>query len=657
MMVKKVICGLCACNCILKAHCDKEGLLPNIKGDENSITGGFSCIKGRSIAKIARSKNRLQTPLLKKPSGEFVPITIDEALDRLAEEMLTIKKDFGPSAFAFHSGQAGVRRQFSRLTAYTAKLFGSVNYSGIGATCNISKRLAYHLTLGAFPKCNYKKAKTIVLWGHNAPHTHPYDWHVINSRCNQKAKLIIIDPQKTPACRSGVLHLPLIPGTDIYLAWAMLKIAVDNKWQQSALEDKLKGLPELIDALNEFDAVELCRICGLAYENVHEATRRIMKEKPATIMVGTAVELQRHGFQAARAIALLQALAGLEALAFCPKPSYKQFPVQAHGEGTMVGSSQYPLFTEFAGYAQSNLLLKSIENNDVKGLLVVGGNPLLTWTDAARNKEAFSRLQFLAVMDNFLTATAKEADLIIPAASPGEKYELIECISSEGDVYINLSEPILPPLAINEVEFFKGLAERLGFGHAMPWNNSWEFFNYLLEPLQLDCEKLLETPNGSFYASGMKWEDLKNGWDGINIVAPTLKAYGHQVPPVPPKYSVPAENKVILTTCDKPKELVHTRYRSVDSLAKNHKPVIKLASRTARKHGIKTGDMVEVSRNNYCLIAEARVSDDVIGADAVLGHGWEELNVNAFTSLAELDAVTGFPHAVGIEVTIKKYRG
>ena len=71
------------------------------------------------------------------------------------------------------------------------------------------------------------------------------------------------------------------------------------------------------------------------------------------------------------------------------------------------------------------------------------GNPLLTWTDAARNKEAFSRLQFLAVMDSFLTATAKEADLIIPAASPGKKYELIECISSEGDVYINLSEPII----------------------------------------------------------------------------------------------------------------------------------------------------------------------------------------------------------------------
>ena len=654
MYHKKIICGLCACNCILKANFNENGELQRLEGDRGSITGGFACIKGLSLAKISENKNRLRSPLLKQTDGSFVPISLEEALDRLALQMSSIKSTWGASAFAFHSGQAGVRRQFSRLMAYLANLYGSVNYSGIGTTCNMSKRLAYSLTLGALPKCDYRNAKSIVLWGHNAPNTHPYDWRVIEQSCQRGAHLIVINPQKTRASRTSALHLALRPGTDIYLAWAMLKIASNHQWyDQRRLLETTVGLSELQQALAPVDAEAFCRICGLNYAEVELATRILMQETPVTIMVGTAIELQQHGFQTSRAIAILQVLSGIEGLKFPHQPVYQSWPIKPLAQGKMVGADVYPLFTELVGYAQSNVLAKSIQAGEVKGLMVVGGNPLLTWPDAAVNQRSFAQLDFLAVVDNYLTATAKAADLIIPAASPSEKYELFECIASDSEVYINLSEPILPAQGPNEIELFKGLAERLGFGQAMPWQNSLDYFNYLLDPLRLDCERLLQHPNGYHYATGRHWAGLPNRPAKIALTVPALTAFGHEALPLPPVYREPAVDQVILTTCDKPLELVHTRYRTVDPLGLRQQPSIKLNPVLAQTYGIAPGDQVEISRAGFNVQAAAVVTEDLPVGIAAMMHGWDRCNVNLLIRLEELDSVTGFPNAARLEVTLK----
>ncbi len=657
MSDKKVICGLCACNCILKASFSEDGNLQSIKGDKDSIHGGFACIKGLSIKEIAKGNNRLTTPLLKQADGSFKPISIEEALDIIAYKMLEIKSDWGASSFAIHSGQAGVRRQFSRLTSYFAELFGSVNYSGIGTTCNVSKRLAYSLTFGALPKCDFKKSKTIVLWGYNAPNTHPYDWNVIKKSVKEGANLVVINPQVTGACQKGALHLPIQPGTDIYLAWAMLKIAVSNKWHNiDFLEESAIGFADLMNILEDIDAEQMCEICGLDFKSVYEATQLIFFESPSTIMVGTAVELQQYGFQSCRSIAILQALTGTEGLLFSKMPSYQPFPAKPQNKGKRVGADKYPEFTNFVNYAQTNVLSKSIESGEIKGLLVVGGNPLLTWADANENIESLRKLDFLVVIDTYFTATAKEADIIIPAASPGEKYELIECVSSEGDVFINLTEPILPPLGLNEVEIFHELAKRLGFVEDFPWASSLEFFNYLLEPLNINCEQLMQNPNGYHFSSGGRWSALKEKHPKVKLKVESLTRNGHHSLPIPPKHPQTSEGYAILTTCDKHYKFVHSRYRTVKNLGDQQEVFVKLSTNIADSQKILTGDLVKISRNGSSVLVHAEVKDTIANNVAILTHGWESANMNAFTSLDELDEVTGFPNAARIEVKIEKYR-
>jgi anaerobic selenocysteine-containing dehydrogenase len=658
MQEKKLICGLCACNCILKAIINEDGSVKEVKGDPESITGGFACSKGRALTKIPKAKNRITEALVKQKDGSFKSVTMLEALELLAQKMLAIKQDFGASAFAIHSGQAAVRRQFSRLTGYFSHLYGSVNYSGIGTTCNVSKRIAYTMTMGGLPKCDYLNAKTIVLWGHNAPNTHPYDWQVIKNCCANGAKLIIINPQKTEACREGCLHLALKPGTDIYLAWAILKIAAQQKWFTEQNIAATSGFEALVSSLKNLDTAEMLDHCGLTLPEVNKVTKLIFQATPTTIMAGTAIELQQHGFQTARAIAIIQAMCGTKALLF-PKmpPAYAPFPVKSSFNGEMVGATEYPVFTDFVGYAQSNILSKSINEGKIKGILIVGGNPLATWANSSVNQRSFAKLDFMAVMDNFLTITAKAADLIIPAACPTEKYELLECISSTGEVYLNLSEAVLPAKGLNEVEFFKAMADLLGFGEAMPWQNSLTYFDYLLKPLKLNCQSLLQNSNGFHYAANRKLQDIQKENTSINLTVPKLAEYGYSTLPLPPVYEKPAADQIILTTCDKSRNLVHSRYRNVKELVKNEEPTLKLNPNTASSYQIITGDTVQIKRGEHTLLAKALVTENITEGTAAIMHGWANCNVNYFTRLEELDAISGFPNSAAIPISLKKYGG
>ena len=107
MIHKKIICGLCACNCILRAIFNETGELQRLEGDRESITGGFACIKGLSLAKISGGKSVWWSPLLKQTDGSFVPISLDEAFDRLAWQMNSIKNTGGFSVcFSQRSGRA-----------------------------------------------------------------------------------------------------------------------------------------------------------------------------------------------------------------------------------------------------------------------------------------------------------------------------------------------------------------------------------------------------------------------------------------------------------------------------------------------------------------------------------------------------------------------
>ena len=85
MQEKKLICGLCACNCILKAIINEDGSVKEVKGDPESITGGFACSKGRALTKIPKAKNRITEALVKQKDGSFKSVTMLEALELLSK--------------------------------------------------------------------------------------------------------------------------------------------------------------------------------------------------------------------------------------------------------------------------------------------------------------------------------------------------------------------------------------------------------------------------------------------------------------------------------------------------------------------------------------------------------------------------------------------
>jgi anaerobic selenocysteine-containing dehydrogenase len=213
----------------------------------------------------------------------------------------------------------------------------------------------------------------------------------------------------------------------------------------------------------------------------------------------------------------------------------------------------------------------------------------------------------------------------------------------------------LPARGISEAEFLKKLARHLNLGHIMPWNTQREFFDYLLKSLNTDCHALLKAPEGVLYSRGQNWQDFSaNGAKKLNIYCAALNKYGKNPLPLPPE-GKSGSKKFILTTCAKRREFIHSRHRNIPAVA-DIKPRIILNTAAAAAYGIKDGDIVTVTVNEHALSAAAFISSSIREDTLAAVHGWDDFNVNQFTSsaLEDLDDISGFPNAVCLEAELAK---
>lgn len=660
-------CGICDAGCGMNISF-ANGRIVKVEGQaDHPVSKGYLCPKGKAIRELLEAPDRLRHPLRKTFEGKFQEISWDEAFEFITGKLKDIKDSCGAEAVAVHVGQGGIGKEFNPYVERFCQVFGTPNFSTAGSHCHHSRAMANKLTYGTLPSPDYKNSNCIVLWAYNPKESLPTLLSDINKALRRGAKLIVIDPRRTFLASKADLHLQLRPGTDGALALGLLHVIIKEGLYNKAFVDKWTvGFDRLVEYIEEYPPERVEKISWVPEPLLKEAARLYAKTSPACIAQGNALELHTNGFQAARAVSMLQAVTdNLDITGgafFAPWLKLNSLRLKNHNrtQKQAIGQKEFPLFFKDTHQAQANIYIEAILESKpypLRAMIIAGGNPVVTWPNAGKVKRALDRLDFLVVVDHFITESAKLADIIIPAATFLERYEFVKWSGESGEYRFSLASPVASDEAVlTDWKFWIELAGRLGYGEYFPWETEEAAINDRLKPLGCTLEELREQPDGVIYSerTEKKYEDsgFRTPSGKVEFYSEELRRLGYDPLPVyheaeESPLSLPElfkEYPFILTSGARTVGYFHSRYRNLPSLRKiSPEPLVEIHEAKARTLGIADGETVIVESKRGRIELKAKLSAEIHPDVIAIPHGWEDANVNLLTDNVALDPVTGYP--------------
>ena len=494
------VCGLCSSDCGIELRLN-GGRIESVRGDKSHpFTKGYLCPKGRALGEIQGAPDRVRAPLLRS-KGSLREVSWEDALSFAAERLLDLKREHGASCVGFHVGRAGIGKEFLGHVRYFSRVFGSPNFSCAGSHCHFGNEMGNTFSYGGLSIPDFGRSDCLVFWGYNPLQSAPPLGRRIAKAVKAGARTIVVDPSDTAMARRADIHLKPRPGTDAALALGMLHVVMrDGAYDQDFVRDWTVGFDALAERVHAYSPERVEGVTGIAASLIEAAARMYAEASPAAIGQGNALELHLDGVQAARAVACLISICGNLDVAggnlLAPRRGLARLGTitPSSAPPLPVGAREYPLFYERYREAQANLYGQAVPSGagqGLRGLMVVGSDPLVQWPGSARLREDLVRLDLLVVSDLFLTETARQADLVFPATLPVERDELWDAMSLWGEPRLGLAPKAASADEIlSDVELFRELAHRMGYGDRFPWSGDTEALDHRLTPLGLSRNEL-----------------------------------------------------------------------------------------------------------------------------------------------------------------------
>lgn len=440
---------------------------------DNSYTRGFLCHKVSHYLDLVYHRDRLQYPLRrtgpKGPgTGQFERISWDAALDEIAERFRQIRQGpHGPQAILPYSycgtmgkiqSQGMDRRFFNRLGASLLDRTICATAGALGYTYTIGNRIGTQAE--AFAESRY-----IINWGSNTAVTNSHLWAYMVQARKAGAKIVTIDPYRCQTAARSDWHLAPRVGTDAALALGLMHVIFrDGLADDEFLAQYCLGSDALRERVEtEYGPDRVSRITGLSAADIERLAQEYAQTSPAAIRINYGLQRHRGGGMAVRTIACLPAVIG----------------AWRHWAGGILLSSSglYPLNSR--GLERPDLvppktrtinmvqLAEALEGRlpgpPVQALYVYNSNPAAVAPDQQRVLAGLRRDDlFTVVHDLFQTDTADYADIVLPATSQFEHFDLH---TSYGHNWVQINQPVIPPYAESRCnsDVFRELARRLGF--------------------------------------------------------------------------------------------------------------------------------------------------------------------------------------------------
>ncbi len=443
----KLVCGFCSTGCNLIAH-QKEGKTVNLTPDKAfNVNQGKACPKGWQGLVPLDSPDRVSQPQMKRADGSLQPISWERAAELFVQGFQKIQKTASSSANAFLSTGQIVTEEMAFLGSLAKFGMGMLHGDGNTRQCMATAATAYKQSFGfdapPFSYEDLEESDVLVFVGANPCINHPILWKRVLAN-QQNPKIIVIDPRKTQTAQAATAHYPLRPKSDLILFyglahWLIGQGAIDKDY----IEAHTQGFNEFAAFVEAFPLSQVAAATGLNESLLLELGESIQEGKRVSFWWTMGVNQSHQGVLVAQALINLALMTGNLGR---PGTGANSITGQCNAMGSRLFSNTTNLLGghEFANSAhrgkvarilkieessipQENSLdyqgiLEEVEAGKIKGLWVIATNPAHSWIDPARWKRLREKLDFLVVQDLYPdTATAKMADLFLPAAAWGEK--------------------------------------------------------------------------------------------------------------------------------------------------------------------------------------------------------------------------------------------
>jgi anaerobic selenocysteine-containing dehydrogenase len=441
----------------------QNGRVTEIDGSRaNPVTGGYICAKVRRFGERLYGPDRLLYPAVRtgaKGQASFARVSWDDALSLIAERMDGARRRWGGESILPYSygGSNGLLTQDTS----DATLFRRLGASRLTRTVCAAPTGAANMALyGKMPSVTYEdfpEAKLIVIWGANPTasgiHLIPY----IREAQSRGARLIVVDPRTTQLAKQADIHLAVRPGTDLPVALAIHRsLFEEGHADLNFLAAHTRGADRLRERARAWTFERAAAEAGIDPAALRAAADAYATTSPALIRCGWGQERNRNGGNASLAILALPAVAG-------------KFGV--HGGGFMMSNSaSWNITRTWIGadepptrLVNMNHLGRVLEHSDppVKVLFVYNNNAAVTSPNQRKILEGLEREDlFTVVFEQVMTDTARYADVVLPATTFLEAYELAR---SYGTFSLRLGKPVIEPVgeARSNAEVFGELLDLL----------------------------------------------------------------------------------------------------------------------------------------------------------------------------------------------------
>jgi len=408
-----------------------------IRGDSADVfSRGFLCPKGVGLGAIHHDPDRLRTPLVKGPGGELREASWDEAFALVAERLPALRAAHGPDAVAAYYGNPSAHSLANLLYGpVLLRTLGTKNVFSASTVDQFPKSVAAAHMFGSglvVPVPDLDRTQHLLVLGANPLASNGSLMTAPDVRGRLRAiqarggKVVVVDPRRTRTARLADEHVPIRPGTDALLLMALVHVIFAEGLDTVA--EHVAGAGEVAELARGFPPEAVAAATGIDAGTIRRMAIELASAERAAVYGRIGTTTQRFGTTASWLVDVLNAITGN-----LDRPGGAMFPLSAtakrgtgSGRGRAFGrwTSRVRGAPEVFGELPVACLAEEIEtpgDGQVRALLTIAGNPVVSTPDSARLDAALAQLELMVSVDIYVNETTRHADVILPAPSPLEK--------------------------------------------------------------------------------------------------------------------------------------------------------------------------------------------------------------------------------------------
>ncbi len=687
-------CNICEATCGLEIKYDGNRII-SIRGDkQDPLSRGHICPKAVALVDIYNDPDRLRRPV-KRIKNSWKEISWDEAINEAAEKIKTIQKKYGKNSIATYLGNP-VAHNFGTMLfiPFLHKALGTKQRYSATSIDQLPHNLAAYLMFGHYlllPVPDIDRTNFMIILGGNPAvsngsiMTAPGFVSRIKELLKRGGKLAVIDPRKSETAKLGSKHLFIRPGTDAALLLSMLNVIFkENLEKPGRLTEIARDFETVREIADDFPPEKVAEFTGIEAEEIKSLAREFALSDRAVIYGRFGASTQQFGGITQWLINLLNIVTGnldREGGAMFTLPAADLIAMSR-----MTGSkggfarrhSRVRKLPEFAGEFPVATLADEIltpGEGQIKGLITIAGNPVLSAPNGKKLEKALESLEFMLAIDIYINETTRFADIILPPAT-GLETPVFEILFYHLSVrnFVKYSPPLFQKNEWQQYdwEILADLSARIS-GQDFSPQKPEQMIDFILQfsPYNLTIEKLKQNPHG---------KDLGQ----LKPVLPHRLMTEDRLIHLAPREFV-SDVKRLKNAIENNKRDPHFPFlligrrdiRSSNSWMHNSQRMVKGRNRCkalinindAKNLEIENGETVKIISRTGEIEIEVEVTEDVMEGVISIPHGWGHsregvklrvakkhpgVSVNDITDDEFIDKLTGNAAFSGVKVRVEK---